>query len=486
LLFSTILRYTITVFDPTLLYIEEDKMKKAFTLTLVVMLVMVAVPVMVSAQGPTGTYVTGISCVNLDDTATASIVLTFYDSGVVEGSFSDTIPAGGNVQYFTPTLSQIPDNFLGSAVVSSDIPVACSVNTQTSGGTTRVGTSNGVSGEETGPELYAPQIMNALSGWSSYVAVQNASGDAVDVKAYYYNSGGSQVHTETKNVPAYSSHVFYQDDGSLSPNFIGSAKFEAGDGTTNLAGTVNFYNAGTAAGNAQFLSYNTFTAGASTVYGPRVAKNLSGVGYTSGWSCQNLGPGSATVTADVRMQNQATSSTVSASLSSSSLSVGQAWAVYLGDATGTALDAITKGFGSAVMTSSGGDIVCIFNEDNRSTYAGQGSTYSGIPDGPGVTNTLFLAQIVQLGAGSYQGGFQIANTTSNAGKCTYTYSDGTTVKDQPLAANGSNSVFASNHVSDGFNGSAVVTCNRPVVGIYNLSVFGGAGDPFATNNGINQ
>ena len=460
-------------------------MKKSLIVVLV--LAMLAVPTLVSAQGPTGTYVTGISCVNLDDTDSASIVLTFYNpAGSAVGSLSDTIPAGGNKQYFTPAITQIPDNFLGSAVVSSDIPVACSVNTQTSGGTTRVGTSNGVSGDETGPELYAPQILNALGGYSSYVAVQNASGDAVDVTARYYNSGGAQVYNTTKNIPAYSSYVFYQDDGNLPANFIGSAKFEADDGTTNLAGTVNFYNAGTAAGNAQFLSYNTFTSGASKVYGPRVAKNLSGVGYTSGWSCQNLGPGNATVTADVTMQDQANSSNVSATLTSSSLSEGQAWAVYLGNATGTSLDAITKGFGAAVMTSSGGDIVCIFNEDNRTTYAGQGSTYSGIPDGPGVTNTLFLAQIVQLGTGSYQGGFQIANTTSNAGTCTYTYSDGTTVNNQPLAANGSNSVFASNHVSTGFNGSAVVTCNRPIVGIYNLSVFGGAGDPFATNNGINQ
>jgi hypothetical protein len=464
-------------------------MKKSFTLTLVVMLVMVAVPVMVSAQGPTGTYVTGISCVNLDDTDTASIVLTFYNpAGSAVGSLSDTIPAGGNVQYFTPSISQIPDNFLGSAVVSSDIPVACSVNTQTSGGTTRVGTSNGVSGEETGPELYAPQIMNALAGWSSYVAVQNASGDAADVTARYYNSSGSEVYHTTKNIPAYSSYVFYQDDGSLTAGFIGSAKFEADDGTTSLAGTVNFYNAGTAAGNAQFLSYNTFTAGANKVFGPRVAKNLSGVGYTSGWSCQNLGPGSATVSAAVTMLDQATSSTVSANLSSSSLAEGQAWAVYLGNPTGTALDGISKGFGAAVMTSTGGDIVCIFNEDVRPPYAnaGQGSTYSGIPDGPGVTDTLFFAQIVALGTSSFQGGFQIANTTATATTCTYNYSDGTTITGQPLAANGSNSVFASNHVSTGFNGSAVVTCGQPIVGIYNMTIFGGAGDPFATNNGINQ
>jgi hypothetical protein len=60
-----------------------------------------------------------------------------------------------------------------------------------------------------------------------------------------------------------------------------------------------------------------------------------------------------------------------------------------------------------------------------------------------------------------------------------------------LAANGSNSIFAESNLTNNktnFNGSVVVQCGQPVVGIYNLSIIGGAaaGDPYASNNGINQ
>lgn len=452
----------------------------------VVALVAMALPFAAYAQGPSGTYASGISCVNLGD-AEATYNITFYDaSGAQSGQLSGTISAGGNVQYFTPNVSEIPSGFLGSAVVSSDQPVACSVNTQTSSGTTRVGTSNGVSSDDTGSTLYATQVLNDLGGFTSYVAVQNASDSAADVTATFYDNTGSSVHSETETIPGNSSHVFYQDDGNLPAGFIGSATFEAVDGTTPLAGTVNFFNDGSSADTAQFLSYNTFTSGANQVFLPRLAKNISGLGYTSGFSCQNLGPGSADVEMNVTFTDQSDGSTVTATLSRTGLSEGQAWAAYLGNATGTDLDGVSRGYGSAVVNSTGGEVACTVNEDVRAPFsnAGQGSTYSGISDGQQST-TMFFPQVVALGNDSFQGGFQIANTTGNATTCDYEFSDGTTVAGQSLDANGSNSVFAPNHVSS-FNGSVTVTCGEPIVGIYNLTIFGGDGDPFATNNGVNQ
>lgn len=455
-------------------------MKKIFTIVALVSLLS-ALAVVVSAQGPTGTYVSGISCVNLGNEG-ASIKIDFYDDGSVVGTINDTISAGGNVMYYTPSVPDLDDGFVGSAVVSSDQQIACSVNTQTGSGTTRVGTSNGLDAAETGPVLYAPQVLNDLGGFSSYVAVQNAGSSAVDVNAYYYNSEGTEVYSTKVNIAANSSHVFYQDEPEvLSTNFIGSAVFEADNGSTPLAGTVNFYNAGTTGNDSQFHSYNTFTSGASKVYGPRIAKNLSGQGWTSGWACQNLGSGSADIEADITFLDQGTGNTVTDSMSKNDLGEGQAWFVYLGDH----LPSVDKGYGSVVMTATGGDVVCIFNEDNRSMYAGQGSTYSGIPDGE-QTDTMFFPQIVSLGGDSFQGGFQFANTTSNDTTCDYTFSDGTTVPNQDLSGNGSNSVFAPSHLSDDFNGSLTVECGEPIVGIYNLTIFGGEGDPFATNNGVNQ
>ena len=451
-----------------------------------------------SAQGPSGTYASGIACVNLDNVA-GTFTIDFYDTGgtLATSLANQSIDANGSVLYFTTAIAGLPDGFMGSAVISSDVQLACSVNTQTSAGTMRVGTSNGVAMADTGTKLYATQILNDLGGFSSYVAVQNTSGAAADITARYFDASGTEVFNVTVNVPAYSTHVFYQDgdeNGDSTPDlpagFIGSASFES---TANLAGTVALFNAGADAGTAQLLSYNTFTGGATKVYGPRVVKNLSGVGFTSGWSCQNVGAATTDIVATVVMTNQDTNSDVTAVLQTAAVAPGQAWAVYLGSNTGTVLDGVAKGVGSVVITAPSSDIACTFNEDNRTTYAGLGSTYGGVLEGEQST-TMFFAQIVDLGSASFQGGFQIANTTSTDATCTYTFTNAITgatdtVANQALAANGSNSVFASAVLTvdpGNFNGSALVTCDQPIVGIYNMAAFSTAGDSFATNNGINQ
>lgn len=437
---------------------------------------------------PTGTYVTGISCVNLE-AVDGQFTITFYaDDGSTTTSISDTITANASKQYFTPSVAGLPSGFIGSAVVSSNVQIACSVNTQTSGGILRVGTSSGVDAADTSTTLYVPQVMNDLGGFSSYIAVQNTTGSAADVTVHYYDTTGTEVSSETVNIPANSSHVFYQDEASsgLQTNFIGSATVES---TANLAGAVAMYNAGATNGTAQFLSYNAFSSGASTVFGPRVVKNLSGVGYTSGFSCQNVGGVTTNISATFSILDQTSATTVNETLTHANVAPGQSWAVYMGSPTGNAnLDAIARGYGSVVIESTASPIACIFNEDNRTTYAGLGSTYSGIPDGNQST-TMFFSQIVALGASSYRGGFQIANTTATDATCTYTFSNGDVISNVPLAGNGSNSVFAESVLINdktSFNGSVVVTCDQPIVGIYNLAAPAIAGDSFATNNGINK
>ncbi len=454
-------------------------------------------PAAVHAQGPQGSFVSGVACLNLSNNST-SATISFYDldGTLVTSLVNQSFAPGSPWLLFTPSVSGLGQGFLGSAVVTAGQETACSVNTQNApgSGVIRVGTSEGLSDANATPKLFATQIVNALANFNSYVSVQNTEGTATEVKATYFNSGGTAVGTETVSIPPNSSHLFYQDSASanLPANFIGSATFEATNGTSRLAGAVAIYNSVT----AQFLSFNTFTNGASKIYLPRLAKNLSGVGYTSGWACQNLGPGSANIQMEISMRDQESQQLVQATLNKADVGVGQSWLVYIGDPTNSAIDTVNQGFGSAVVTSEGGLIACTANEDNRSdlngpnaSLNGQGSTYGGLPDGRQST-VVYFPQIVALGGTSFQGGFQIANTTAVDTTCTYTFSNGDTVT-QPLAANGSNSVFATAVLTNGqgsFNGSASVSCGQPIVGIYNLSIFGAAasGDPFSTNNGIGQ
>ena len=468
---------------------------KRIIIIMVLLAVGILLPTAAFAQGPSGNYASGISCLNLSQSATtASIMFYKQDGSLATTVNNNALNPNSPWLLFTPSIAGLPSGFLGSAVVSSGAEVACSVNTQTTGGTQRVGTAEGLASGATGPKQYATQVLNNLGGFSSYVAVQNASSNAADVKVTYLNSAGQQaIAPTTVSIPGNASKVFYQDNAGLPAGFIGSATFESVDGTTPLAGAVAIYSGS----GAQLLSFNTFKQGAAKIFLPRVSKNLSGVGYTGGWACQNLGPNVADMTMQVAMLNQANGQTVAATLTKTGVQVGQSWLGYFGSATGDAgLDAITRGFGSAVVTATGGQIACTVNEDNRTgggtqlNLIGQGATYGGVPDGEQSAN-MFFPQIVALGANSFRGGFQIANTTATATTCTYTFSNGDVVNNVPLASSGSNSVFAESVLTNNktsFNGSVKVQCGQPIVGIYNLSIIGAAaaGDPYASNNGINQ
>jgi hypothetical protein len=299
---------------------------KRILLILVLLAIGILLPTAAFAQGPSGSYASGIACLNLSQDNTLATI-TFYNQqgGTVTTVSNPALEPNKPWLLFTPSISGLGSGFLGSAVVGSGAEVACSVNTQTTGGTQRVGTAEGVATANTGAKLYATQVLNNAGGFSSYVAIQNAGDAAADVRVTYYNLQGQQaIAPQTVNIPAKSSKVFYQDQAGLAAGFNGSATFEAVNGTTPLAGAVALYSTG----GAQLLSFNTFKDGANKVYLPRVAKNLSGQGYTGGWACQNLGPDPADMTMNVTMLNQATSTTVNAQLTKNGVAVGQSWLGY--------------------------------------------------------------------------------------------------------------------------------------------------------------
>src|SRR3990172_7902937 len=171
---------------------------KAFRITSLIgifALLLALVPA-AAAGAPPGNWVSGIACQNLSDTDPASITLYFYQEGSSTAALTypdpNPIPANGSRNYFTPsTPPGVPEGFLGSVVVASDQPLACNVNTQTTGtGTSsdpyRMATSAGFADTQTAPTMYAPQVMKNLAGtWSSYIAVQNTSNADVPVTVSY-------------------------------------------------------------------------------------------------------------------------------------------------------------------------------------------------------------------------------------------------------------------------------------------------------------
>jgi hypothetical protein len=480
------------------------KLNRIFTLVVVVAMMLVLVPA-ASAQGPTGTWVSGIACQNLDDANAAAITLHFYPegSGTSALDYDDTIAAGKSKNYYTPSSPPgLPSTFLGSVMVESSTPLACNVNTQTTGTGTptnpfRIGTSAGFADGETSTTMYVPQVMKTLAGtWSSYIAVQNATAADVDVTVSYVNKSGAPVAAdETATIPGYSNKVFYQEENaSLPANFIGAATVE---GTGNIAVVTNLYNAGTSSSNAQLLSYDGFANGETTLLVPRFVRRF--YGYNSGMSIQNLGTNPTTVTIDFTFAGATYSYTTA------QIQPGAALPLYATDiAVLLPVDSLAMGkrFGSAVLTSTE-PIIAIVNEDNRGNAAdnngdpvpveriSQGITYNAFLDGS-QTTTVFFAQIVAGAGGIFSGGFQVANTTATAATCTATFNaQAGLTYDFTLAANSSTSVFAPNvlGIVQPYNASVTVVCSQPIVGISNLADIVGSGlvgDSFTCTNGLNR
>lgn len=483
-------------------------MRTGMRLGLLVLLVslLIGPPAPVAAQGPAGEWVSGIACQNLGD-SDAMITIEFFPEGsgtsVLTYADPDPIPPGGSRNYYTPSSPPgLPSDFLGSAVVNSDQPISCNVNTQTDAAGTssdpyRIGTSAGFLDNQTSATIFVPQVeKNFAGGWSSYVAVQNTGDASVEVTVTYKDRYGADIPaaTEGATIPAKSNKVFYQAaNPDLPDDFLGSATITA-DSSIKLAVTVNFYNSGVDYSSAQLHSYNGVGSGANKLLVPRFVRNY--YGYNSGLAIQNIGGSATSVEITFHFAgNQYT-------YTSGTIGPGAALFLYAPNiAELDPVDSLTTSLraGSAeIVAQSGGTIIAIVNEDNRggpevpTERIGQGATYNAMPDGSQTTN-LFFFQVPRRAGGIFSGGFMVSNTTANEGTCDIVYSGepAANENDVPLPANGSFWRYAPNvaNLPDGFNSSVTVTCTQPVVGIANLAAEPGSGrygDSFAQSNGLNQ
>jgi hypothetical protein len=476
-----------------------------------------AVATPAQAQGPSGSYGSGIACNNLDASLPATLVLTFYaqDSDTVALSYTDPnqVPAGASRNYFTPSSPPgLASGFIGSAVVSSDRALSCNVNTQVvSAGVgsaatpARAGSSAGLDSSQAAAVLYAPQVMKALAGtYNSYIAVQNTDSAAIQVTVSYKDRNGNAFPAadETVSIKPQATHLFYQASNANLPNgFLGGATVTSTGG--KLVGAAAFYNSGATAGTAQFHAYNTFSAGGTKLFAPRIVRNY--YGYNSGLSIQNIGTAAGTVKITFTFAGQ------SFVVNSPNIPAGSTYSPFVPNLTelaGVDALAVSARTGSAVIEGTGSTFVAIANEDNRGQYfsgatgpaipteqVGFGSTYNTFVDGS-ATNTVFFAQVPSKAGGFFSGGFQVANASANAGTCTITYAGvaGATESNVALAANASLSRFAPNVANlivapaTSFNSAVKVACTVPVYGIANFSARSATyfGDSFVTSNGLNQ
>ncbi len=444
-----------------------------------------------AAVGPTGTYSSGIACVNLG-ASSASIAITFYnaDNGTAITTYSvpSSVAPKANVILFTPSIPGLPSSLQGSAVVSSDQQVACTADAQRSDGTpgtiaqpARSSTSESFDTTQAASTLYAPQVVktlgNATSGiYDSYIAVQNIESSAVTVTVSYVDRFGVAypAANETISIPPQASHYFYQNsNANLPAAFSGSAKIVASDNTKKIAATAVMYNDGTAVGKSQMLAYNASGAGGSKLIVPQWARNY--YGYQSGAQVINIGATTTTVTSTFTFPGPNVYTRVDTLGPQKLLSL---FAPSVAALLPVDSLAVNNRSGSAVFQASpGGSIVANVNlrNDGACTGAavcpaipanqvGVGSALNAFVDGTATAKAIVSRFPKTLGGETINGGFTIVNSTGSAGTCDIEYVGSINQNGVVLPANGAISRFAGNvaGVTAATQNPVSIVCTQPV------------------------
>jgi len=453
-----------------------NALKVAVVAGLLLVLAFAAVPGAGAQQGIT--WSTGIQVQNLG-AAPANITLTFYQSsnGASVGSTNDNIAAGGSKTYFPVPV--VATGFNGSAVISSDQPVAAIMNLL-GNGSAYAGAANGQTSGSTTVGL--PLILRANSGIDTWFNVQNAgSTDATVTVTYKPGSAGSAT-TEPATIKPGASHTFdQQNNTALGVKFIGSATVTSNQPVVAVVNQV-----GKTAPNKTLLTYAGFPSGSSSVALPLILANNNGIFSAIG--LQNIGASSttATITYGPNLGGSFAPApqtfTLAAGASVATLQAGAAWpSRYIGSAT--------------ISATSGGQLVAIVNQLST-TGVFQGTAYEGF-NPANLTNKvsapLLMSQNGSLGLFT---AFQVQNTSASAVTVNVTYSPNVAgtfvpanVTGLAIPAGSSRTVFQLGTGWTGryVGGATITATGGNIAVIVNEAATSGAllGDIQATYNGIN-
>lgn len=272
-------------------------MKKSLSLLMLVVFLLGAVAVSPKAvyAAALPAYESAIQVQNLDSASVASISIAYYNPDGTLAALpapytnpvADTVAAGSSNTY----LPIHPNaGFKGSVVVSSDKQIAIISNLTIVATNRALGTYTGVAAG--GPSLFFPLIdkRNNVSVFS----VQNASSVVANYVIDFIplpGGGYADIADIAGVLQPGAAATYNMADYNGSNQWLGSIKVTTTTGA--LAGVVSNVNSTVAASPTNGV-YNGFSAGSTTSILPLVMENNNG--NRTGVSCQNLGPGAATIT----------------------------------------------------------------------------------------------------------------------------------------------------------------------------------------------
>ncbi len=277
------------------------KRRLTLALVVVVLLAMVALPVAAQSYPDPGVGSTYTELANKTaDAATAQ--LTYYDtSGGVHQGPQRTIPGNGSIM-IDPDSVQLPQNFQGAGVVSSNQPLASVVKTVWTGGPGdgyQMALYSGVS--QGSSKICFPSLFKIPPSIYASFTVQNTGTGPADLRITYFRRNGTNEGQFTDTIPAGAQHTYdLSNPGGAVPNLTapwdGSAVVEVTNGQT-VAGVGVVYQQGRTA------TYNAAdcagASGSTTLVVPsqyRMATNDGRWLLFSAINIQNLEGSTANVT----------------------------------------------------------------------------------------------------------------------------------------------------------------------------------------------
>jgi hypothetical protein len=304
------------------------------------------------ANAAYGGYTTQIYVQNAG-TAPASIAIKYFDSsGNPVGTGDSTNGLAVNALW---TVRQdnghsLPAGGAGSAIISSDQPLAAFVNEFAPGGATDASSYSAIQlPAGTGPTLYAPVIVSsAYGGYTTGIGLVNLATTAANITITYRNPNGTVHQTQTLSGVGsgayrgiYSGNSGSSTDANLPAGFAGTATITSSAGA--IAAVVNEAGPG-----GQFSSYDAIATGATTLYAPAIINNAYG-GFSTAIGFQNVGMAQANLTVSYSGQ-VGSSSTTQTFVEMFPLPAGGSFGDYNGG--GAANRILPDGFhGSATITS---------------------------------------------------------------------------------------------------------------------------------------
>lgn len=188
-------------------------MKKQITIVLAVVMLLALVAIPASAAGfpDPGVGTTYTELANKESMSASASIMYYNTSGGTVAGPNVTIPGNGSYMV-DPDSTQLPQNFVGSAVVSSNKRLASVVNTQWTGGPGdgfQMGLYSGVSAGSS--KICFPSLWKYDVGGNAIIssfAVQNTGTSSVNVDLTYTGRDGVVAMTDSDTIPAGAQHTF--------------------------------------------------------------------------------------------------------------------------------------------------------------------------------------------------------------------------------------------------------------------------------------